>query len=118
MSINKRDFIKSLVKDPAKIVWPREMKIVKTLFTIFPNDSFWSTIQMRFKLNSLCWFLSDDGRKFLNTEYKKYNLELPQPVEYTSQNNPNIKFDNDLNSCDNGFINLREFLSLWQKNHR
>ena len=113
-SLNKKTFIKSFLKDDINIFWPREMKMVKTLFQIFPNEEFWKGLKLNFKLNSLCWFLSDDGRKFLNQEYKKFNLELPESKKFDIENN-NIAFeakkDYDLDKA----LNLREFLNLWQK---
>lgn len=90
------------------------MKIVKSLFQIFPNEQFWNGLELNFKLNSLCWFLSDDGRKFLNKEYKKFNLKLAEPKNFKIENN-NIAF-NIKNSYDiDKALNLRDFLNLWQK---
>jgi hypothetical protein len=111
---NKREFIKKFIKDSKNIIWPREMKMVKTLFGIFPNEDFWNALELNFKLNSLCWFLSDDGRKFLNKEYKKFNLNLPESKKFEIENN-NIAFQAK-NSYDlDKALNLREFLNLWQK---
>ena len=69
MNLNKKEFVKKFVKDSAHLIWPKEMKMVKTLFKIFPNEDFWKGLELNFKLNSLCWFLSDNGREFLNKEY-------------------------------------------------
>ncbi len=113
-SINKKEFIKRLLKEDANIVWPKEMKMAKTLLQIFPNEGFWNSLKLNFKLNSLCWLLSDDGRKLLNTEYKKFNLNLPEAKTFEIDNN-NIVFENK-SSYDLGrALNLREFLNLWQK---
>ena len=112
--LNKKEFIKKFLKDSSGIIWPKEMKMVKTLFKIFPNEDFWNSLNLNFKLNSLCWFLSDDGRKFLNTEYKKFNLNLPEIKNFEIENN-NVAFENK-NSYDlDKSLNLREFLNLWQK---
>jgi hypothetical protein len=113
MSINKKDFIKKLLKDNSHIVWPKEMKIVKSLFKIFPNEHFWEGLELNFKLNSLCWLLSDDGRKFLNTEYKKFNLELPENKKFELNNN--IALDEKISYDLDTVLNLRQFLNLWQK---
>jgi hypothetical protein len=114
MKLNKKEFIKKFLKDPSNIIWPKEMKMVKMLFKIFPNEDFWSSLELNFKLNSLCWFLSDDGRKLLNKEYKKFNLELPEVKKFEIENN-NIAFG-DKESYDlDKVINLRHFLNLWQK---
>lgn len=114
MSLNKKDFVKKFLKDSNNIVWPREMKMVKSLFKIFPNQQFWDSLNLTFKLNSLCWFLSDDGRKFLNKEYKKFNLNLPEIKKFEIENN-NIAFENKRDYDLVKALNLREFLNLWQK---
>jgi hypothetical protein len=113
-NLNKKEFIKKFLKDSSNIVWPREMKMVKSLIKIFPNEDFWNTLELSFKLNSLCWFLSDDGRKFLNKEYKKFNLNLPEVKKFEIENN-NIAFTNKSSYDLDKALNLREFLNLWQK---
>jgi len=112
-NLNKKDFVKKLLKDNTNIIWPREMKIVKTLLTIFPDEIFWNSLDLGFKLNSLCWLLSDDGRKFLNKEYKKFKLNLPEQKNYEIKKN-NIAFESKT-KYDEKPLNLREFLNLWQK---
>ena len=113
-SLNKKEFIKGLIKEGSTIVWPKEMKMAKILLQIFPNEDFWSSLKLNFKLNSLCWLLSDDGRKFLNTEYKKFNLDLPEAKTFEVDNN-NIAFENKSSYALDKALNLREFLNLWQK---
>jgi hypothetical protein len=114
MKLNKKEFIKKFLKDSSNIVWPKEMKMVKTLFKIFPNEDFWNNLELSFKLNSLCWFLSDDGRKCLNKEYKKFSLELPEVKKFQIENN-NIAFEDKKTYDLDKSLNLREFLNLWQK---
>jgi hypothetical protein len=114
MSLNKKEFIKKFIKDSSSIVWPKEMKMVKSLLEIFPNKDFWNSLELKFKLNSLCWFLSDDGRKFLNQQYKKFNLNLPEAKKFEIDNN-NIAFENKSSYDLDKALNLREFLNLWQK---
>jgi hypothetical protein len=113
-SINKKDFILKFVKQDASLIWPREMKMVNSLFKIFPNDDFWNSLELKFKLNSLCWFLSDDGRKFLNTEYKKFNFEPEKPETFEIKNN-NIAFETKKGETVQAPMTVREFLTLWQK---
>jgi hypothetical protein len=114
MSLNKKSFVQKFVKDTKNIIWPKEMKMVKMLFKIFPNEDFWNSLELNFKLNSLCWFLSDDGRKFLNKEYKKFNLDLPEVKKFEIENN-NIAFRNKESYDLDKALNLRHFLNLWQK---
>jgi hypothetical protein len=112
--LNKKSFIKKFVKETKSIVWPKEIKMVNILFKIFPNQEFWDGLELNFKLNSLCWFLSDNGRKFLNQEYKKFNLNLPEIKKFEVDNN-NIAFENKKTYDLVKALNLREFLNLWQK---
>lgn len=114
LKVNKKNFIKKFLKNTENIIWPKEMKMVKSLFNIFPNQNFWDGLELNFKLNSLCWFLSDDGRKFLNQEYKKFNLNLPEIKKFEIENN-NIAFESKKSYDLDKALNLREFLNLWQK---
>lgn len=113
-SINKREFVLKFVKKDANLVWPREMKMVNSLFKIFPNDEFWRSLELKFKLNSLCWLLSDEGRKFLNIEYKKFIFEPDKPTNFELVNN-NIAFEGKIGETVQAPLTVREFLTLWQK---
>jgi hypothetical protein len=114
INLNKKEFILRFVKKDASLVWPREMKMVNSLFKIFPNKEFWNSLELNFKLNSLCWFLSDDGRKFLNIEYKKFNFEPEKPKTFGLTNN-NIEFETKIGETVQAPMTVREFLKLWQK---
>jgi hypothetical protein len=114
MKLNKKVFVKKFIKDPKSLIWGKELKIVNTLLKIFPNEDFWNSLELNFKLNSLCWFLSDNGRKLLNQEYKKFNLDLPEVKKFKIENN-NIAFDAKTSYDLDKALNLREFLNLWQK---
>ena len=113
-AINKREFVLKFVKKDANLIWPREMKMVNSLFEIFPNDDFWRSLELKFKLNSLCWLLSDEGRKFLNLEYKKFIFEPEKPSNFALSNN-NIEFEPKIGSTVQAPMTVREFLTLWQK---
>jgi hypothetical protein len=114
MSLNKKNFVKKFLKENINIIWPKEMKMVKLLFKIFPNEDFWKSLDLNFKLNSLCWLLSDDGRKLLNQEYKKFNLNLPEVKKFEIENN-NIAFEDKKSYGIDKVLNLRQFLNLWEK---
>jgi hypothetical protein len=113
-SLNKREFVLKFVKDSSSLVWPREMKIVNTIIAIFPDETFWRSLELKFKLNSLCWFLSDDGRKFLNAEYKKFKFEPEQAKSFDLKDN-NIEFEVKKDDNAEKVVSIREFLKLWQK---
>lgn len=114
ININKKSFVKKFLKDNIKILWPKELKMVNMLFKIFPNEDFWNNLELNFKLNSICWFLSDEGRKLLNKEYKKFNLQLPEIKKFQIENN-NIALDSKKSYDLDKVLNLREFLNLWPK---
>ena len=113
-SLNKKDFVLKFVKKDSSLLWPREMKIVNSLFKIFPSEDFWQFVQLDFKLNSLCWFLSDDGRKFLNSEYKKFKFEPQKPKSFELKNN-DIAFNGKIGETVKPPMTVREFLELWKK---
>lgn len=52
---------KFVEKDNAN--WPREIKIAKKLIKIYPDIQLWFDLKLEFKLNSLAFFLTDDGKK-------------------------------------------------------
>jgi hypothetical protein len=115
-SLSKKSFVKKFLKNTENISWPREMKIVKTLFTIFPNELFWNSLELKFKLNSLCWLLSDDGRKFLNKEYKKFEFKMPVAEVFSLNENKivfNEKIDYDPQIQLKKKKNLKNYLNLW-----
>lgn len=75
-----------LVKDEQKKIkgfWPREVKIVNKLFEKYSDESFWITLDLGFKLNSIAFFLTEDGRNELEKYWRLFNLKIdnsPQNV--------------------------------------
>lgn len=123
-SIDKKNIIKKLIKPETinLINWAKEMKVLNSLIKKFPDKTFWNSINPSFKLNSLCWLLSDKGRSFLNIEYKKYKLDQSVFLK----NNQYKLNDNNIDSFENsGNLvldikpqTLKNFLNLWPKmNH-
>jgi hypothetical protein len=112
--LNKKAFIKRLLRDSAKIIWGKEMHILNSLLKIFPNNLFWNSLDIDFKLNSLCWLMSDDGRKFLNSEYKKFIVDIPAQESFQLSDSPlpeDIKIYN--NNVETKPKSLKEFMNLW-----
>lgn len=75
----KIKLIKSLLKEELvsqknASFWPREIKLVNQLYKVYPNDAFWDLVGLSFKLNSLAWFLTDDGQKELKRLWFAYNM--------------------------------------------
>jgi len=64
-------------KKLSKPDWAREVKIAKTL--IEKNLQIYIKIQLDFKLNSLAWFLSSEGKAFVAKCERELKLNLPTP---------------------------------------
>lgn len=78
-----RDFNEYLVwkflKSPAELDskrWLNEMVIGKTVIKEYPNVRFWNDLVIDFKLNSLAFFLTYDGRELLRIEQNKFRLDF------------------------------------------
>lgn len=57
--------------------WAREVKIAKKLLEKDPDIYF--KIKLDFNLNSLAWFLSEDGKLFVYKYLSDLRLNLPSP---------------------------------------
>lgn len=75
----RKDFISRFIKDDIKVPFAREQKFAKELFEKYPVD-FLIKVQPEFKLNSLAFFFSEDGKKFLDKKIKEY-LFKPKRIE-------------------------------------
>lgn len=59
-----------------------EMMLARRLLQEFPEETFWSTFDLGFKLNSLAFLNSDRGRDMLKRKYGQFKFEIPQPVQH------------------------------------
>jgi len=79
---NKYHFlVDKFIKEPKKLKpkdWARETKIAKKLYDKYDSERFWRASLLNFKLNSLAWFLSEDGLKFLENNFLILKFKLPQ----------------------------------------
>ena len=79
-------FVERYLKEPKSLKvpgWRREVAIAKKLFDKFKDDNFFTSLKLDFKLNSLAWFLTKDGLKFLHKKQSLFRLALPKKREYT-----------------------------------
>jgi len=79
-------FVERYLKDPKSLKvpgWRREVAIAKKLFDKFQDDNFFTSLKLDFKLNSLAWFLTKDGLKFLYKKQSLFRLALPKKSEYS-----------------------------------
>jgi hypothetical protein len=76
----RSEFIISCLQVPKtqhrSIAWAKEMKIMNDLIKKCDNPDFWFHARTDFPIPSLAWFLTDDGRQYLNDKYKKFKLKL------------------------------------------
>lgn len=68
-------------KDAKFISWPKEIKIAKQLLQKNSEVKFWLSLQLPKPIFSLSWFLTDEGKDFMQVSKLKQNLNLPQPSE-------------------------------------
>jgi hypothetical protein len=80
----KSDFILNCLKLPKsrqkEINWAKEMKIMNTLTQRCSDPKFWLHSIPDFQIPSLAWFLTDNGRKFLNEKHKRFYSKI-QTIE-------------------------------------
>ena len=81
----KSEFIISCLQVPKSehknISWAKEMKIMNSLVKKCGDPEFWIHARTDFQIPSLAWFLTENGRKYLNDKYKKFHLELKNQAE-------------------------------------
>ena len=60
------------------ISWGKEIKIAKKLLQLNPEVKFWKSLETPTLIFSLSWFLTRDGKDFLQVSKLKQNLNLPK----------------------------------------
>ncbi len=115
----KKNFINSCLTNPnsdikEKINWAKEMKIMNTLCLKVQNPDFWLHCLPGFPIPSLAWFLTDDGRKFLNERYKRFNSKIETLDKICTSNlkHENFKEEENIVNENSGkkFMSLKDFL--------
>tara|TARA_B100001123_G_C14444265_1_gene683851 strand:+ start:38 stop:406 length:369 start_codon:yes stop_codon:yes gene_type:complete len=88
---NKYQFLVSkFIRDSDK-VWKNvkeikcQINIAKKLYRFIEDENFWRQLHLPFKLNSLAFFLTKDGKDLLYIEGKKQKLIFAPPKEYALQ---------------------------------
>ena len=59
------------------------MAVAKKLYNAHPSEDFWEKVFLSFKINTLRWFLTSNGKIFLRTESKKQQLDLNAKTSYS-----------------------------------
>jgi hypothetical protein len=75
----RKAFAVRMIGENKNIVWMAELKAAKDIFLVYPVDFLNKVKKPPFHLNSLFFFLSEDGKKYLNLKLKEY---LYKPKSY------------------------------------
>ena len=74
----------------SKTIWSdreatkREIATAKKLLNAYPDKKFWVRASIPFdNLESLIWFLSPNGKRFLITQWNEYTLDLRPEEQHT-----------------------------------
>lgn len=84
----KQELIEKFLKSDRPINWPQEMRLMKDLLKKYPDEAFWRRYNLGFKLNSLFYFYTEDGKKKLANSYNaKLNAIKTEenPVELSKE---------------------------------
>tara|TARA_B100000700_G_C14209778_1_gene474283 strand:+ start:70 stop:450 length:381 start_codon:yes stop_codon:yes gene_type:complete len=77
-SFGKKEYnilVKLFLKEPVKINYPEQYGLAKKLLTHYPDIKFWQSSVLAIKrsiLNSLAWFLTQDGINFLEDSHNYF----------------------------------------------
>ena len=64
--------------------WPREMKLMNSLWARYPDEEFWLNLTLPWTLNSLAFLKSGRGSQELERKYNEYTYtppDLEKPTE-------------------------------------
>jgi hypothetical protein len=95
---------------PSNINWAREIKIAQKLLKQYKGYAFWNNLNT-IRLNSLAWFLMEDGQKFINTQLKVQNLK---EIKKESHQICDKKIGIDKNTCQKP-KSILEFITYGKK---
>ena len=108
--------VRAFLKEPDKINFPKEYALAKKLLQTYDDFSFWKDESLKSKwgvLNSLAYFLTEEGKYFLKNNYiyhqKRKDLELGE----LKNNNVPLKegsIGEDLERTSSKKISLLDFI--------
>ena len=78
--LNKRNVISKILEIPKtqkRAFWAREMKMLNALMEEFKDKTFWQKVNFTKKYDSLAYFISPYGKKYLRRKYNEYNYKIP-----------------------------------------
>ena len=69
---------------------PVSIKILRQILEIYPDKEFIKQIDLPFKLNSPCWFMTEKGKDFLVKQWKRFLLDKKIEDVYTKTVNNTV----------------------------
>lgn len=79
--LNKREILQRILvipKTQKRPFWAREMKMLNSLMSEFSDQSFWQKFIFEKKYDSLAYFISPYGKKYLIRKFNEYNYKPPK----------------------------------------
>lgn len=70
----RKAFISRMIKAGTKVHYGKEQKFAKQIFEEWPLD-FLNKVKAPFEMNSLAWFLTKDGKKYLQLKLHEFNYK-------------------------------------------
>ena len=100
-----RFLIKKFLKERPESyrIFANESSIANRLLKLYPEINFWISLKLDFKLNSLAYFLTYNGKVLLKTEWNRRNLIL-------DFNKPSYKLNDDKIGEDKKIENMGKTL--------
>ena len=82
------DFIIKKFVQRDKIIWPRDLAVLRGLMKEYSEFAFWHSLPAPFQMNAMQGFLTPKAAQFLKLQYAKFNLQLPEPERIILAPNP------------------------------
>lgn len=108
----KEEHLNSYDKNVRSEVWKNSLGAWKRILKKWPEEEFWNNFELGFKLNSLFYFLTENGTGKVNQEYAKYKAgknkifsEKKEEVKLESQ-----KVGDDIDTTPKKPKSLKDFL--------
>ena len=102
-----------LPTDLSRGEWGREVKIGKELFEMYPDEEFWSQLDIGFYLNSLAFFKRKEGGEILKemrTRFLGFSKMRFEPQEKIKLEKNKIGNDTVIQSREKNFKDIFDFL--------
>lgn len=77
-------FLKYEVANNVRVI-PREKLLAQRLIAKCPDEAFWDSFELSFKLNSLAFLMGEKGNLILREKYAAFQFEIPQPEQHNMQ---------------------------------